>query len=255
MEGAAAAPRAAVTVENFRHYIDFRILDSIGYPGTYKKFMLARKEQGVEWAVEMARHVQAVQNAIHELEQKEQQLRASPLSPLHIVWVHVAESNLPPSDLQLTIANCSISRKMGIPCVVIKGKGRGAQPFTVNSRFCAFLHDIWIVYKIDILIKTFARSCMDEFDPSSQMPMAEVAEAFKVRMYPMRLLYRAEIVDIRGKKPKSSISPPPSTPPTCTCFAPRPARSRRWYNTIAFWGAPYKSIHRVINYNAPPRFF
>ena len=60
------------------------------------------------------------QGAINDLEQKEQQLRASQLSALHIVWVHVAESNLPPSDLQLTIANCVISRKTGVPCVVIK---------------------------------------------------------------------------------------------------------------------------------------
>jgi hypothetical protein len=169
-----------VTIANFKHYIDFRILDSIAYPGTYKKFMIARKEQGVEWAMDMSQHVHAVQTAIHALEQKEQQLRTSQLSALHIVWVHVAESNLPPSDLQLTIANCVISRKAGVPCVVIKGKGRGAQPFTVNSRFCAFLHDIWIVYKIDILIKTFARSCMDEIDPTSQLSMAAVVEAFKV---------------------------------------------------------------------------
>ncbi len=136
--------------------------------------------QGVKWAIEMAQHVQAVQAAISDLEQKEQQLRASQLSALHIVWVHVAESNLPPSDLQLTIANCVISRKTGVPCVVIKGKGRGAQPFTVNSRFCSFLHDIWIVYKIDILIKTFARSCIEEIDPGGQMPMVDVVEAFKV---------------------------------------------------------------------------
>ena len=175
-----AAQQPCVTIENFKNYIDFRILDSIAYPGTYKKFMIARKEQGVEWAIDMAQHVQAVQNAIHELEQKEQQLRTSQLSALHIVWVHVAESNLPPSDLQLTIANCVISRKTSVPCVVIKGKGRGAQPFTVNSRFCSFLHDIWIVYKIDILIKTFARGCMDEIDPTSQLPMAVVVEAFKV---------------------------------------------------------------------------
>ena len=169
-----------VTIENFKHYIDFRILDSIAYPGTYKKFMLARKEQGVEWAIELAAHVQTVQNAIQALEQKEQQLRTSQLAALHIVWVHVAESNLPPRDLQLTIANCIISRKTGVPCVVIKGKGRGAQPFTVNARFCSFLNDIWIVYKIDILIKTFARNCMDEIDPSGQMNMSDVVEALKV---------------------------------------------------------------------------
>ena len=52
-------------MENFKHYIDFRILDSIAYPGTYKKFMLARKEQGVEWAVEMAQHVQVLSRLVH----------------------------------------------------------------------------------------------------------------------------------------------------------------------------------------------
>jgi hypothetical protein len=170
-----------VTVENFKNYIDFRILDSIAYPGTYKKFMAARKEQGVEWAIEMSKHVQAVQAAFTDVEQKEQQLRSSSqLSQLHIVWMHVAESNLPPSDLQLTIATCMISKKSGVPCVVIKGKGRGAQPFTVHSRFCTFLHDIWIVYKIDVLIKAFARSCIDTVDPTGKMPMAEIVETFKV---------------------------------------------------------------------------
>jgi hypothetical protein len=170
-----------ITVENFKNYIEFRILDSIAYPGTYKKFMAARKEQGVEWAIEMSKHVQAAQTGFADIEQKEQQLRSSSqLSQLHIVWMHVAESNLPPSDLQLTIATCMISKKSGVPCVIIKGKGRGAQPFTVHSRFCTFLHDIWIVYKIDVLIKAFARSCIDEVDPGGKMPMAEIVETFKV---------------------------------------------------------------------------
>ena len=209
------------TIENFRHYIDFRILDSIAYPGTYKKFMVARKEQGVEWAVEMAKHVQAVQSAFNDIEQNEQQLRASQLSQLHIVWMHVAESNLPPSDLQLTIATCMISKKTGVPCVVIKGKGRGAQPFTVHSRFCAFLHDIWIVYKIDILIKTFARSCIDEVDPTSQMPMAEIVETFKVLppFTNVAVLFIYDSAGCRKKRLKSTTSPAPFTRPTCMSIA------------------------------------
>jgi hypothetical protein len=181
-----------VTLENFKNYIDFRILDSIAYPGTYKKFMAARKDQGVEWAVEMSKHVHAVQSAFADVEQKEQQMRSSShLSQLHIVWMHVAESNLPPSDLQLTIATCMISNKSGVPCVVIKGKGRGAQPFTVHSRFCTFLHDIWIVYKIDILIKAFARGCIDEVDPSGKMPMAEIVETFKEKNTEIDLLAKS----------------------------------------------------------------
>ncbi len=175
----SANPAFSVTVADFEGYIQFRILDSIAYPGTYKKFMLARKEQGVAWAVQMSLHVHSVQSAIRELEQKEQELKASPLSALHIVWQHVAESNLPPSDLQLTIANCAISRKTAIPCVIIKGKGRGAQPFAVNSRFASFLYDLWTVYKLDILIKTFARQRMEEIDPESKLPMTDIVQAFQ----------------------------------------------------------------------------
>jgi hypothetical protein len=169
----------AVSVSDFEGYIQFRILDSIAYPGTYKKFMLARKDQSVQWAVQMSQQVNAVHNAIRDMEQREQELKTSSLSALHIVWQHVAESNLPPSDLQLTIANCAISRKNAIPCVIIKGKGRGAQPFAVNSRFTSFLYDLWIVYKMDILIKTFARQRMEEIDPGSEMHMKDIVDAFQ----------------------------------------------------------------------------
>ena len=178
-----------VTVEEFQGYINFRVLDSIAYPGTYKKFMLARKEQDAAWAVCMSQQVQAVQNAMQELEAKEQELRTSHLSTLHIVWQHIAESNLPPSDLPLTIANCMISRKASVPCVVIKGKGRGAQPFTVNSRFASFLYDLWIVYKMDILIKTFARHTMEQIDPSSQLPMSNIAGTFQVASLSLSLSF------------------------------------------------------------------
>jgi hypothetical protein len=147
--------------------------------GTYKKFLLARKDQGHEWAVDLHQKYQTVLDAMKNMEQREQELKNSQLSTLHIIWQHVAESNLPPSDLQLTIANCVISNKTNIPCVIIKGKGRGAQPFAVNSRFVSFLYDLWIVYKIDVLIKTFVKSCMDDLDPEGQLPMAHIVEKFK----------------------------------------------------------------------------
>jgi hypothetical protein len=181
----------AVCVEDFEGYINYRILDSIAYPGTYKKFMLARKDQEAAWAIHLSQQVQAVQTSVQELDIKEQELHASPLSALHIVWQHVAESNLPPSDLPLTIANCAISRKCSIPCVVVRGKGRGAQPFTVNSRFADFLFDVWIICKMDILIKTFARQCMDTIDPEGRLPMADVVNAFRAHHPDVRALARS----------------------------------------------------------------
>lgn len=149
--------------------------------GVYKKFLLARKEQGHAWAVDMHQKYQNVMDAVKSIEQKEQELKNSQLSTLHIIWQHVAESNLPPSDLQLTIANCVISNKNNIPCVIIKGKGRGAQPFAVNSRFVSFLYDLWIVYKFDILIKTFVKQCVDEIDAAGQLSMATIVDSFKTQ--------------------------------------------------------------------------
>lgn len=171
--------RVPLSKEDIEAYIRFKILDSIAYPGTYKKFMLARKDQGLEWAILMTQHIHNVQHAMKDLELKEQALKNSSLSNLHIVWQHVAESNLPPVDLQLTIANCMVSHKTNIPCVIIKGKGRGAHPFTINSKFVAFLYDVWIVHKLDILIKTFARQKLEEIDPEQSIPMSDIVKAFE----------------------------------------------------------------------------
>jgi hypothetical protein len=57
---------------DMHQYVTFRILDSIGYPGAYRKFMIKRKEQGADWAVQMNLHVGRVQQALKELSLLEQ---------------------------------------------------------------------------------------------------------------------------------------------------------------------------------------
>jgi hypothetical protein len=147
--------------------------------GHYKKFLLARKEQEAPWAQVLWTQIQAVQNALQALETKEQELRTSPLHAMQTLIQHVVESNLPPSDPHLTIATCIISRKADVPCVMIRGKGRGSMPFHVSSRFVPFLYDLWIVHKMDVLIKTFSRQSLDAYDPDGQRTMAEIAALFE----------------------------------------------------------------------------
>ena len=121
-------------------------------------------------------HVVVVQHAIKELSLLEQvwfnpqnrqchhgELNASQdvkkssiLKNLDIVWQHVVESNIPPSDLHLTIGTCIITNKQNAPCIVIRGKGRGAHNFTVCNKFAPFLYHLWMTYKMDILIKVDA---------------------------------------------------------------------------------------------------
>ena len=163
-----------MSAQAFEGYVRFRILDAIGAPGHYRRFLQARKEHGVEWAVTMSERVQAVQAALQALDVKEQELRSSPWHAAQNLLQHVSESNLPPEALQLCISTCIISRKANVPCVVIKGKGRGSMPFHVASRFVGFLTDLWIIKKMDLLIKTFTRQCLEQLDPSSERPLAEV---------------------------------------------------------------------------------
>ena len=143
-----------IDAEDVFQYASFRILDSIGYPGAYRKFMLKRREQGADWALQMNSHVQGVQGALKELSLLEQDIKkSSVLKNLDIVWQHVVESNTPPSELHLTIGTCLITGKAHMPCIVIRGKGRGAHNFMVSSKFAPFLYHLWVIYKMDLLIK------------------------------------------------------------------------------------------------------
>jgi hypothetical protein len=178
------ASRSATVVreEDFYHYVNFRILDSIGYPGAYRKFMIRRRDQGAEWAVNMNDHVLMVQHAVKELAILEQDIKNSMvLKNLDIVWQHVVESNTPPSELSLTIGTCLITGKPNVPCIVIRGKGRGAHNFTVSGKFSSFLYHLWIIYKMDILIKVYTRKTLEVIDEHSALSLAEITEHFKKR--------------------------------------------------------------------------
>ena len=103
----------------------------------------------------------------------------------------MVESNTPPSDLQLTIGTCLITAKGNVPCIVIKGKGRGAHNFTVSSKFATFLYHLWMIYKMDVLIKVYARKCLDEIDPQGGKPLAEIVGLINERSHEVRNMARS----------------------------------------------------------------
>ena len=190
----ATTSRSAAVIheEDFYHYVNFRILDSIGYPGAYRKFMVRRRDQGADWAVKMNDHVIMVQYAVKELAFLEQDIKNSMvLKNLDVVWQHVVESNTPPSDLHLTIGTCLITNKTNVPCIVIRGKGRGAHNFTVSSKFSNFLYHLWIIYKMDILIKVYTRKSLEEIDERSTLSLMDIAEKFKERDHEIRSFARS----------------------------------------------------------------
>ena len=189
-EHAAAPPH--LEQEDFFTYVYFRILDGIGYPGAYRKFLLKRKDQGAGFAVKMNGHINSVQAGVKALSLLEQDIKSShALKNLHMIWQHVVESNTPPSDLQLTIGTCLITSKQNIPCIVIRGKGRGANSFTVSSKFATFLYHLWITYKIDVLIKVYSRKCLDEIDPQGCKPLADIVAKMNERAHEVSSMARA----------------------------------------------------------------
>jgi hypothetical protein len=51
----------------------------------------------------------------------------------------------------------------------------------VSSKFSSFLYHLWIVYKMDILIKVYTRKTLEEIDEGSELSLTQIAEKFKER--------------------------------------------------------------------------
>ena len=51
----------------------------------------------------------------------------------------------------------------------------------MSSKFSAFLYHLWIVYKMDILIKVYTRKTLEEIDERSSLSLMQIAEKFKER--------------------------------------------------------------------------
>lgn len=184
-------PTSGVTEEDFFRYVRFRMLDNIGIPGVYKRFMHSRKEQQVEWAVATSSSVAAVQNAIKELSASNADLRKSAmLSTLCPIWQYVMDLSIPPTDLPTVIGQCQITGREEIPCTLLKCKGRGAQQYTISKKFTCFFYKLWVVCKMDTLIKIHMHMLMQDSQLSESESLQQTAIYLDTKSEDMRCLAR-----------------------------------------------------------------
>lgn len=180
-----------VSEDDFLRYVRFRMLDNIGIPGVYKRFMHSRKEQHVEWAVTMCSSVGSVQNAIKDLAASNADLRKSAmLSTVCPIWQYVMDLSIPPTDLPTVIGQCQITGREEIPCTLLKCKGRGAQQYTISKKFTSFFNKLWIVFKMDTLIKIHMNMLMQDLSFSEIESLQETAVLLDTKSEEMRCLAR-----------------------------------------------------------------
>ena len=181
-----------VTEEDFSGYVKFRILESVGQPGAYRRFMHTRREQRLAWAVRMSACIHNVTSALKALATHEQELKTSPnLHTIYPIWQYIADSSLPPTDLPMTIGTCVVSGRANVLCVHIRCKGRGAQQFTVSNRFIPFFTRLWTVNKMDVLLKVYTRMRVEQFDPLGTRPLAETVALLEGKSHETEALARA----------------------------------------------------------------
>ena len=186
---ANVTPLVAVTEEDFVGYIRFRMLDSIGSAGDYRRFVNSRREQKAEWAVKMYAQVHAVHAAIRVLSAHEAELKSShTLRHLLPVWQYVVDNSMPPTDLPVVIGNCQLSGKRTVACVLIKCKGRGGVHFTISSSFTPFLLRLWVIFRMDVLIKLYTRQCLEAVPFFRTAPLAGTVAAIDLKHAETRAL-------------------------------------------------------------------
>ena len=93
-------------------------------------------------------------------------------------------------DLPVVIGNCQLTGKQTTACVLVRCKGRGGVHFTLSSAFTPFLLRLWVVYRMDMLIKLYTRQCLDEIPQHRTAPLANTVAAIELKQDETRALAR-----------------------------------------------------------------
>ena len=87
---------------------------------------------------------------------------------------------MPPTDLPVVIQTCGLTGRHHVPCMVIKCKGRGSHQYMASTRFTPFLNHLWVIFKMDVLLKLHARTSIEAIDPSSTNVISETVSQLEL---------------------------------------------------------------------------
>eukprot|EP00961_Rhodomonas_salina_P095330 1282502-Rhodomonas_salina.1 len=162
-------------LEDTTTYIKYRIFDVVGN-GAYRKHLLACKDVGQKWAVDMNSSVVRVNAASKAIQVLINDLQQNKKTGLYTLCQTVVENNSPPIEQSTVMAECCVSGKQKCQCIVLKCKGRGAPCITVQSRFGHFILMLWTVFKMDLVIKSISKEFVENLKENEKQTMRQICD-------------------------------------------------------------------------------
>ena len=150
-------PPPVCNEHEFNLFFKARAYDIIG-EGSFRKHMTECKDAGDPWAVEMSQGIHAVSSVIKNITLRVGSVML--LSPqIGTMCKTVMMGSQPPMRINICDGICSITNQRCTQCLSLPSGKRGIQTF-VHARFCRFFMLLWVVAKIEYVIRCYVRSWM-----------------------------------------------------------------------------------------------
>jgi hypothetical protein len=152
------------TPEEFKSFFNAKAFDVIGN-GTFRKHLARCKEAGDVWAVEMANHIQGIQNHVREVTTAISNMPQTS-NKLHEICKEVMMGAQPPTKLHAGCTTCCITQRQCMKCLDLTRNHKGNTSMFVDARFCYFFMLLWYCNKIEYIVRSFTRTWLDSREES-----------------------------------------------------------------------------------------
>lgn len=147
-------------------YFMFKAFDVIS-EGEYRRLVVARRDAGDVWAVELSGQVQRVTSQIKGLQRQVAVLSEHGRERLQTHCQEVLAHTNPPCRTRPGWGTCTLSGMRGRDCLDLVRPGKSPAPMIVHARFRHFMLMLWLASKFENVCKSLARAWLRRLDAAA----------------------------------------------------------------------------------------
>jgi hypothetical protein len=167
----------AATTEAYFLYKAFDVISE----GEYRRLVVARRDAGDAWAVELSAQVQRVTARLKGLARQVTVLGEHGRERLQAHCVEALAHTNPPCRTRPGWGTCTLSGMRGRDCLDLVRPGKSPAPLLVHARFRHFFLMLWLASKFENVCKGLARAWLRRLEPADarDTPVNALCQRFR----------------------------------------------------------------------------
>jgi hypothetical protein len=144
-------------------YVLYKAFD-VSSEGEYRRLVVARRDAGDAWAIELSAQVQRVTAQIKGVQRQVAVLAEHGRERLQAHCQEVLAHANPPCRTRPGWGTCTLSGMRGRDCLDLVRQGKSPAPLLVHARFRHFMLMLWLTVKFENVCKALARAWLRRLD-------------------------------------------------------------------------------------------